>query len=70
MTFVVAWMDIGDQIGVCPRCVPGEIARHPAVFDVVPVTVTEAHGIACAECGEPLVGDARVGAEVLVQEWA
>jgi hypothetical protein len=69
MTFTVAWMDIGDRVGLCPRCIDGPMARNAAACDLVPVGVAGALGKACARCSEPLAGDALAGARILAEEW-
>jgi len=65
----VAWLDIGSRTGVCPRCIPGGVARNALACDLLPVDAAEAAGKACVECNEPLAGNAYDGSRVLQQEW-
>jgi len=54
MTVPVAWLDNGDRVGVCPRCIVGVMAENPGASDLRMVTVDEARGKACVKCNQPL----------------
>ncbi len=67
--FTVAWMDQGDRVGLCRDAFPVLSLSNAAACDLVPVDAEQAAGKGCAECGESLVGDAREGSRILMQEW-
>ncbi len=65
--FTVAWMDQGDRVGLCPRCIPGAVARNAAICDLTPVDAKQAAGKGCAECGEPLAARPGYGAHAMLE---
>lgn len=64
---VVAWLDIGSRVGLCPSCIHPAQARNPGASDLIPVTAEEADGKGCAECGEPLAAARGSAAELMLR---